>query len=72
MVVNIFQMRKQTLKNAAFPRSHNKAQSRVQIQSPLLYFSVKGARNVSGKMPVKENREEAGKGLENHQTVMQV
>lgn len=23
-------------------------------------------------MPVKENREEAGKGLENHQTVMQV
>lgn len=41
LVVNIFQMRKQTLKNAAFPRSHNKVQSRIQIQSPLFYFQLK-------------------------------
>lgn len=38
LVVNIFQMRKQTLKNTALPRPRNKVQSRVQIQSPLLYF----------------------------------
>nr|KAF6363114.1 hypothetical protein mPipKuh1_010111 [Pipistrellus kuhlii] len=57
LVVNIFQMKKQTLKNSTFSRSQNKVQSRIQIQSSLLLFSVNGARNLLGKNACEREQE---------------